>query len=104
MRSTTDARRSPLHHLLHFGQRGHAGITWRRHRQRAMRRSAFDGPLRSAIREKTIDESGGKRIAAADAVENLQIDSGGGLEKLAVAPRDRAPIVASGGARDAQSR
>src|SRR6266540_293613 len=102
--STTDTGGPTFHHPLDFGERGHARVARRRHRQRAVRGAALDGPLRAAIREEAVDQPRGKRVAAADAVEDLEIGARCGFVEIAVAPGDRAPVVARGGVGDAQRR
>src|SRR5262249_51380276 len=104
MRSTTDTRCPAFHHFLHLGDRGHRRVAGSGHRQRAVSGAALHRPLRSAIGQEAVDQTGGERVAAADAIEDLQIGAGSGLVELAVAPGDRAPVVARGRARDAQRR
>src|ERR1051326_7796430 len=102
MRSTTDTRRSAFHHPLYLGERRHARVAGRRHRQRAVRGAAFDGPLRAAIREEAVDQARCERIAAADPVHDLEIDTRRRFVERAVVPRDRAPVVARRRPRDTQ--
>ena len=47
--SPRHARGAALHHALDFGQRRHARVAGRRHRQRAVRGAALDRPLRAAL-------------------------------------------------------
>src|SRR5437763_110830 len=100
--STTDTRGAPFHHALHFRQRGRPRVAGRGHGQRAVCGAALDGPCRSASGEQSVDQAGGEGVAAAHAVENLEIGARGGLMKLAVAPDYGTPVVARGGVRDAQ--
>src|SRR5260370_38700457 len=76
-----------------------------------MRRAAVDRPLRTLVGEKAINQARGKRIAAADAIENLEILARRCLKELAVAETNRAPVVngrrlglAQGGGDDLEIR
>ena len=60
---------------------------------RAVSRSAFHRPLQTAIGHQPVDETGGERIAAADAIEDLEVRPGRRLEELAVRPGDRRPVI-----------
>src|SRR5256885_1416819 len=59
--STTDTGSPTFHHLLDFGERGHARVARRRHRQCAVRGAALDGPPRTAVHEKAVDQPRGER-------------------------------------------
>src|SRR5882724_11788336 len=71
--SPCHARRSTLHELFHFGERCHRSISRCRHRQLAVRRAAIDRVLWTFISEKTVNQSRSKRVAATDAIEDLQV-------------------------------
>src|SRR5215467_10666927 len=61
-----------LHHLSDFFEGNHTGIAGRGHCQCAMGGTTLDRPLRIPAAEKTVDQAGGKRIAAAHAIEDFQ--------------------------------
>jgi len=91
--SARDSSGFRFHCLQYFGQGCHARITRCGHGESSMGSAAFDSPLRAIAREKSVNEPGGKRIAASDAVVNLEILPHLGLEKLTVAKAHRAPVV-----------
>ena len=58
-----------------------------------MGRAVVDGPGGVAGGEEAVDEAGGETVAAADAVEDLQVVALDGAVEVAVVPADRAPVV-----------
>src|ERR1700723_169340 len=102
-RSTNDPGAYCFHHLFHFLERGHGGVSGSGHRQRAVRRATFHGPLRAFAGEKSIDQPRGEGIAAAHAVINFQIVSVGSFVESPIAVTDRAPIIPCGAGGFAQS-
>src|ERR1700723_378029 len=103
-RSTNDSGACSFHHLFNFFERGHRGVSGSGHRERAVRRATFHGPLRALAGEQSINQPGGERIAAAHAVINFQIVSAGSFVEFAIAVADRAPIVVRGAGGFAQRR
>src|SRR6476646_541672 len=95
--SARDARPDSFHHLHHFLQSCHGGVSGRGHREGAMRSSAFDRPLRILSRQKSIDQPRCEGVAASHAVENLKIFTISRLVELAIAITDRAPVILRGG-------
>src|SRR5204862_1223019 len=91
-----------LHHALDFGECGHARVARCRHGERAVGGAAFDGPLRAFLREKAVDQAGGEGVAAADAIEDLEIGARRRFVEGTVVPRNRAPIVDRRGVCDAE--
>src|ERR1035438_1247718 len=72
-RLSCDPGRSTLHHALHFGKRRHARIAGSRHRQCPMRRAATHRPLYRLARENPVDQPRRERVAAAYAIQNLNL-------------------------------
>src|SRR6266852_8735535 len=85
-----NSRARALHHVKNFFERRHRRIAWRGHGQRPMSGSAFDGPQRVLSREKAIDQTRGKGIAAANSIEILATL---GLIEIAIVEADGTPIV-----------
>ena len=99
-----DARGTAAHELLDVGLRGHRGVAGGRHRERAVRRAVVHR-LRGVVeRHEAVDEAGRERIAAADAVVDLEAGALDGLVELALVPADRAPVVDRRGLDRAQRR
>ena len=69
-----------------------------------MCRSALDRPLRTLAGQESVDQSGGKRIASANAIIDFKIPAHGRFVKNPVRVADRAPIVAAGRICLAQGR
>src|SRR5579863_6242360 len=103
-RSTNDSGACSFHHLFHFFERGHGGVSGRGHREGAVRRTTFHSPLRAFVGEKTIDQAGSEGISAAHAIINLQIVSARGFVEFAVAVTDGAPVIPCGAGGFAQRR
>src|ERR1700722_7955773 len=95
--SSFDAGAAALHGLLDLREGRHRGISGRGHRQGAVCGPALNRPLRTLVREKPVYEPRGKRVAAPDAIEDLEVFTCLGLVELPVDEADRAPIVTSGG-------
>src|SRR5690348_11994747 len=72
----SDACRAALHQALDLGQGRHAGVSGSGHRQRAVCHTAFQGPLDPFTGEQSVDQARGKAVAAADAVENVDLALG----------------------------
>src|ERR1044071_625620 len=102
--SSRHPRRPALHHALDFGERGHAGVAGRRHRERAVRGATFDGVLRAFVCEESVDQAGGEGVAAADAVEDLEIGAWRRFVERSAMPSNRAPIIDGCGVCDAEGR
>ena len=94
-------RSGALHRAHHLGERRHGGVAGRRHRQRAVRDAALERPLRILAGEQPVDEPGRERIAAADAIEDLDVPLRDLVERPLV-PADGAPAVDRRRARRAQ--
>src|ERR1700736_2738806 len=82
-----------LHSLQDFIPRCHCGVAGRGHGQCAMSGSALDGPLRFFPRQKSIDQSRGKRVTPAYPVEDFQIFANWRLVEAAVVVAHRSPTV-----------
>jgi predicted hydrolase (HD superfamily) len=63
--------------------------------------AAADGPVDGLAGEQAVDEAGGKAVAAADAVEDVDVALRD-VDDLVLVKRNRAPGVAAGGVRGAQ--
>src|ERR1039458_6234701 len=74
----------------------HSGVAGEGGEQGPVSPAEFDGFLRGFAGEQTVEETGGEAIAAADAIENVEISDGRGVG-LAANPGDGAPTVAVGG-------
>src|ERR1700688_3701543 len=59
--------------------------------------TAFDGPLRILTREKTINQTRGEGIAAANTIENLEVFSICGLIEIAIVVANGSPIISRRG-------
>src|SRR6266403_5840030 len=66
-----DAGSDPFHHLQDFLERCHRRVTWGGHGERAVRGATVHGPLSIFSRQESVNQTGGKGIASADAIENL---------------------------------
>ena len=86
-----DARAGAFHQFFNFLFRRHGSVAGRGHGQRAVRRAVIHGLLRIAGGHQTVDQAGGKTVAAADTVENFQVGIFSALVKFAVHPADGAP-------------
>src|ERR1700680_3355690 len=64
--------------------------------------TAFDGPLRILAREKSINQTGGERITAANTIKNLEVLAVFGLIEIAVVVANRSPIISRRGGRFAE--
>ncbi len=69
-----------------------------------MRRAVVDRLLGVVERHEAVDEARGERIAAADAVVDLERGARNGLLQLALVPADRAPVVDRRGLHGTQRR
>jgi hypothetical protein len=92
-----DAGAAALHELLDFLLRGHRGVAGRGAREGPVGRAVVDGELGVVLREEAELEARGERVAAADAVEDLEARVGAALVELAVVPEDGGPVVDRGG-------
>ena len=79
-----DARCATCDEPLDLGEGRHRGVAGSRHRQRPVRDAVRQRRLDVELLEQAVDEPGGERVAAADAVENLE-----GLERRA----DEEPVA-----------
>src|SRR5579863_5756747 len=96
-----DARRSALHGAFHFRESGHAGVARRGHRQRPVRHAALHGPLDGLAGKESINEPGSEAVAAAHAIENIDLALRD-MHDLVLVERDGSPRIAAGGLRGAQ--
>src|SRR5580658_8021242 len=71
--SSLDACAAASHRFFDLGEGRHRRISRRRHRQRAVRGAALDCPLWAFVGEKPVNEAGSERVAASDAIENLEV-------------------------------
>ena len=94
--STVDPRGAARGELLHVGQRRHRGVARRRHRQRAVRRAVVDRLLGVVEGHEAVDEPGGKRVPAADAVVDLEAGTLRREAEPALVPAERRPVVDRG--------
>ena len=70
--SAIDAGAAAGQQLLDLGERRHGRVARRRHREGAVHAAVADGRGRVAVREEAVDEAAGERVAATDAVEDLE--------------------------------
>src|SRR5262245_43309366 len=97
-------RARTFHQLFDFSLGRHRSIARRGHGQRTMRRAVVHGLLRVAAGHQAIHQTRRETVAAADAIENLEIGLLTALMELAVHPATGSPIVARGGLGGAQCR
>src|SRR5215475_1366045 len=64
--------------------------------------AVFYGFLRVVEFHEAVNEPAGEAVAAANAIQDLQIFAVGGFEELAASPTDGAPIIAGGRLNGAQ--
>src|ERR1700676_958519 len=83
----------PLHHLKHFLERGHGCVAGSGHGQGAMSGSALDCPLWVLSGQKAVNQTRSEGVAAANAIQNLQILPIPRLKKITLAIADRTPII-----------
>src|SRR5690242_11665284 len=91
--SARNACANALHHLFHLGKRRHSSVAGGGHSQSSMGGTAFHRPLCFATRQKSVDQTRGKRISAADAVEYLQILACNGAIEGSAAITNCSPII-----------
>src|ERR1700752_2086851 len=91
--SPIDSRSAAFHYFFDFCPRRHRRIAVGPHRQRAMRRAAFNRPLHPLPREQPVDQSTRKRITAAAPIEDLEVLAHWRLVKLTARITNCAPIV-----------
>ena len=90
-----------LHGAFDFSECGHAGVAGGGHGQRAVGHAAADGPVDGFAGEQAVDEAGGKAVATANAVEDVDVALGD-VDDLVLIERDGTPGVAAGGVRGAE--
>src|SRR6185437_15562353 len=73
---TLDAGRAPLGEGPNLSQRGHGRIAWEGREQGTMCPPQFHGLFGGGPGEQAIDEAAGEPVAAADAVDHLQLGRG----------------------------
>jgi hypothetical protein len=100
-RLTRDACRAAFDDAFNFSQRGHAGVAGCGHGQSAVGYAALDGPFDAFAGEQAVDEAGGEAVAAANAVEDVDLALGD-VNDLVLIERDCAPGIAAGGLCGAQ--
>src|ERR1039458_9395299 len=86
---------------FNFSQRGHAGVAGGGHGKRAVGHTAADGPVEGLAGKKTVGEPGGKAVAAADTVADVDFALGD-VDDLVLVDGDGAPTVAAGAVRRAE--
>src|ERR1035437_1073156 len=96
-----NSRRTAFCECPHLLYRRHGGVAWKRGEQRAVRPTQINRFLRRFARKKTIEETGSKAVAPADAVQDIQF-AHRRHAVLAADPGHRAPTVAAGGMHVAQ--
>src|ERR1039458_5689232 len=99
--SPGDARRAAFDEAFDFGQCSHAGVAGGGHGQRAVSHAAADGPVDGLAGEQPVDQPGGKAVAAAPAVQYVDLPLRD-VDDLILVERDCAPGVAAGRVRGAQ--
>src|ERR1700693_1917599 len=95
--SADDSGARSFHYVKNFVEGRHGGIARRGHRQRSMSGTAFYSPLSILTREKPINQTGGKRITAANTIKNLKILAIFGLIEVAVVAANGSPIISRRG-------
>src|ERR1035438_1873448 len=91
-----DARTAAFGKSADLFEGGHGGVAGEGGEQRPVSPAELDGFLRGFAGQQTVEETGGEAIAAADAIENVELGDGRGVG-LAADPGDGAPTVAVGG-------
>src|ERR1017187_3844222 len=97
-------RAAALHNPLHFVEASHGRIAWGGHRQRTVRAAAVDRPIRALLVQKAVDQPRRERVAAADAIEDLQVRHRPSLVERAFVIAHRTPVVDGRRLRMAQGR
>src|ERR1700686_3512071 len=95
------ARRPAFHGPFDFSQCGHAGVAGCGHGQCAVGDAALDSPIDGLSGEKAVNQAGGEAVAAADAIENVDVALRH-VHNLVLVKRDGAPRIAACGLRGAQ--
>src|SRR4051812_13437844 len=96
-KSAGDSGGATSHGAFHLGEGGHAGVTGCGHRECAVGYAAAYCPVDWFSGEEAIDEARCEAVAAADAVEDVDLDLGH-VDDLILIERDGTPCVPAGGA------
>ena len=91
--SALHASTATVHQFLHLAFVCHGSISRGCHGERSVGGTVLHRFLRVTRRHQSIDKTGSKTVAAADAVQDFQIGILAALKKPAPTPGDRRPIV-----------
>ena len=92
-----DASAGATHYRGDFFQRQHAGVAAGRLGESAVGGAEVDSAVSAEVIEEAVDQAGGKAVAAADAVLDLQLLVLAALVELAVIVQDGRPVVDQAG-------
>src|ERR1039458_6282504 len=88
-----DARTAAFGKSADLFEGGHGGVAGEGGEQRPVSPAELDGFLRGLTGQQAVEEAGGEAVAAADAIENVELGDRRGVG-LAADPGDGAPTVA----------
>ncbi len=101
--SSLNAGRAAFGECLDFGQSGHGDVAGECGQKGAMGPAEPEGVFGRSAREQAVDQAGGEAVAAADAVEDVELAHRADVS-LAVEPEHGGPVVPVGRMHLAQGR